>query len=61
MLPVFKNVRERYMAKNYRLDSLRFGTSKAFGKLLNNRFVDDFEKCDHCQYGADLHGQLQIF
>ena len=61
MLAVFKNVRESYMAKHYRLDSLCFVASKAFGKLVNNRLVDDFEKCDHCQYGTDLHGQLQIF
>ena len=43
--PVFKNVGERYTAKNYRPVSLLFVVSKVFEKLVNNRIVDHLEKC----------------
>ena len=45
MIPVFKNVRERSTAENYRPVSLLPVVSKVFGKLVNNRIVDDLEKC----------------
>ena len=45
MIPVFKNVRERSTAKNYRPVSLLPVVSKVFGKLVNNRIVDHVEKC----------------
>ena len=40
MVPVFKNVRERSTAKNYRPVSLLSVVSKIFEKLLNNRIVE---------------------
>ena len=46
MVPVFKDVRKRSRAKNYRPVSLLFVVSKLFEKLVNNRFVDHLEKCD---------------
>ena len=42
VVPVFKNVQERFTAKNYRLFSV---VSKVFEKLINNRIVDHLEKC----------------
>ena len=54
MVPVFKNVGERYTAKNYRPISLLSVVSKVFEKLVNNRIVDHLEKCGLCsdfQYG----------
>ena len=45
MVPVFKNIWERSIAKNYRPVSLLSVISKAFGKLVNNRLVDHLEKC----------------
>ena len=45
VIPVFKNVRERSTAENYRPVSLLPVVSKVFGKLVNNRIVDDLEKC----------------
>ena len=45
MVPVFKNVRERSTAKNYRPVSLLSVVSKVFEKLVNNRIVDHLEKC----------------
>ena len=44
VVPVFKNVRERYTAKNYRPVSLLSVVSKVFEKLVNNRIVDNLEK-----------------
>ena len=44
VVPVFKNVRERSTAKNYRPVSLLFVVSKVFEKLVNNRIVDHLEK-----------------
>ena len=52
--PVFKNVGERYTAKNYRPVSLLFVVSKVFQKLINNSFVDHLEECvlfSDFQYG----------
>ena len=40
MLPVFKNVGERYTAKKYRPFSCLSMFSKVFEKSVNNRFVD---------------------
>ena len=54
MVPVFKNVRERSTAKNYRPFSLFSVVSKIFEKLVNNKIFDHVEKsallCDF-QYG----------
>ena len=54
MVPVFKNVRERSTAKNYRPASLLSVVSKVIEKLVNNRIVDHLEKCNlfsDFQYG----------
>ena len=51
MVPVFKNVGERSTAKNYCPVSLLSVVSKVFQKLVNNRVVDQLEKCEHFQYG----------
>ena len=54
VVTVFKNVGERFKAKNYRPVSLLSVVSKAFEKLVNNRIVDHLEKCDlssDFQYG----------
>ena len=42
---VFKNVGKRSTAKNYRPVSVFFVVSKVFEKLVNNRIVDQLEKC----------------
>ena len=44
VVPVFKNVGERFTTKNYRLVSLLSVVSKFFEKLVNNRIVDNLEK-----------------
>ena len=46
VVPVFKNGRKRSTAKNYLPASLLSVVSKVFEKLLNNRIVDNLEKCD---------------
>ena len=46
VVPVFKNVGERSTAKNYLPVSLRSVVSKVFERLVNNRIVDQLEKCD---------------
>ena len=54
VVPVFKNVGERSTAKNYRPVSLLSAVSKVFEKLVNNRIVDQLEKCgfySDFQYG----------
>ena len=54
MVPVSKNVGERYTAKNYCPVSLLSVVSKVFQKLVNNRIVDHLEKCgcfSDYQYG----------
>ena len=45
MVPVFKNVGERSIAKNYRPVSLLSVVSKVFEKLVNNTIFDQLEKC----------------
>ena len=53
MVPVFKNVGERSIAKNYPV-SLLSVVSKVFEKFVNNRIVDHLEKCglfSDSQYG----------
>ena len=52
--PVFKNVGERSTAKNYCPVSLLSVVRKVFEKLVNNRIVDNLEKCglfSDFQYG----------
>ena len=64
LVPVFKNVKERFLAKNYRPVSLLSVISKVFEKLVNNRFVDYLEKCSHFLFSSmdlGLLNQLQIF
>ena len=54
MVAVFKNVRERYTAKNYHPTNLLSVVSKVFEKLVNNRLFDHLEKCglfSDFQYG----------
>ena len=54
VVPVFKNVKERSTAKNYRPVSLLSVVSKVFEKLVNNKIVDHLEKCglfSDFQYG----------
>ena len=54
MVHVFKNVRERSTAKNYRPVSLLSVVSKVCENLVNNRIVDQLEKCglfSDFQYG----------
>ena len=45
VVPVFKNVGERCIAKRYHFFCLLSVVSKVFGKLVNNRLVDHLEKC----------------
>ena len=54
VVPVFKNVGERSIAKSYHPVSLLSVVSKVFEKLVNNRIVDHLEKCglfSDFQYG----------
>ena len=54
MVPEFNNVGERSTAKNYCSVSLLSVVSKVFQKLVNNRVVDQLEKCElfsDFQYG----------
>ena len=54
VFPVFKNVGERSTAKNYHPVSLLSVVSKVFEKLVNNRIIDQLEKCglfSDFQYG----------
>ena len=54
VVPVFKNVGERSIAKNYCPVILLSVVSKVFEKLVNNRIVDHLEKCglvSDFQYG----------
>ena len=55
MVPEFNNVGERSTAKNYYCSvSLLSVVSKVFQKLVNNRVVDQLEKCElfsDFQYG----------
>ena len=45
VVPVFKNVEERFTVKNYRPVSLLSVVCKVFEKLVNNRIIDHLEKC----------------
>ena len=45
VVPVFKNIGERSTAKNYWPVSLLSAVSKVFEKLVNNKIVDELEKC----------------
>ena len=54
MVSVFRNVGQKSTAKNYRSVSLLSVVSKVFETLVNNRIVDDLEKCglfSDFQYG----------
>ena len=54
VVTVFKNIGERFTAKSYRPVSLLSVVSKVFEKLVNNRIVDQLEKCglfSDFQYG----------
>ena len=54
IVPVFKNVLERSLAKNYCSVSLISVVSKVFESFVNNRLVDQLEKCTllfNSQYG----------
>ena len=44
LVPVYKNVGERSIAKNYDPVSVLFVVSKVLEKLVNNRIVDHLEK-----------------
>ena len=44
VIPVFNNVGERFMAKDYRTVSLLSVVSNIFEKLVKNRLVDRLEK-----------------
>ena len=44
MIPVFKNVGERSISKNYHPVSLLSVVSKVFEKVVNNTIVDHLEK-----------------
>ena len=52
MGPVFKNVWERCLAKNYHPVSFLSVVTIVFGKLVNNRLIDHLEKCN---LFPDLH------
>ena len=54
VVPVFKNVGDRFTTENYHPVSLVSVVSKVFEKLVNNRNVDHLEKCglfSNFQYG----------
>ena len=54
MVPVYKNVEQRTIAKNYHPVSLLSVVIKVFEKYVNNRIVEHLEKCRHFsdfQYG----------
>ena len=55
VVPVLKNVGERSTTKNYHPVSLVSVVIKVFEKLVNNRIVDQLEKC-----GNELFQKLHI-
>ena len=64
MVPVFKNVGEKSIAKNYHPVSLLSVISNVFKKLVNNRSVDHLEKCGLFLISSMVLGllnQLQTF
>ena len=65
VVPKFKNIGERSTAKNYNPVSLLPVISKVFKTLVNNRIVNNLEKC-HLFFQIsgiilDILDQLQIF
>ena len=57
VVSVFNNVGERSTAKNYRPVNVLSVVTKVFEKLVNNRIVDNLEKCgffSDFQYGLGL-------
>ena len=64
VVPVFRNVGERFTIKSYCLVSIISVVSKVFEKLVNNRIIDHLEKCDFFLISSMVLGllsQLQIF
>ena len=64
LVPVFKSVGERSIAKNYDPVSVLFVVSKVLEKLVNNGIVDHLEKCGLFLISSVVLGvlnQLQIF
>ena len=64
VVPVFKNVGKRSIAKIYRPVSVLSVVSKVFEKLVINRIVDHLENCGLFLISSmvlGLHDQLQIF
>ena len=64
LVPVFKNVGERSIAKNYGPVSVLFVASKGLEKRVNNRIVGHLEKCGLFLISSMILGvlnQLQIF
>ena len=65
VVPVFRNVGERYTAENYRPVNLLSVVSKFFEKLVNNRSFGHEEKCvvffQVSSMVLGLLDQLQIF
>ena len=64
MVSVFKNLEERFTAKNYHPITLHSLVSKVFEKLVNNSLVDHLEKCFFFLISCmvlSLLDQLQIF
>ena len=45
MVPLFMNVRERSTVKNYH-PNLLSGVNNGFENIVNDKIVDDLEKCD---------------
>ena len=56
VVPVFKNVGERSIAKNYCPVSLLSVVSKVFEKLVNNGLIDHLEKCEISQLIQNIFG-----
>ena len=65
VVPKFKNIGERSTAKNYNPVSLLSVISKVFKTLVNNRIVNNLEKCrlffQISSIVLDILDQLQIF
>ena len=65
MVPVFKNVGERSIAKNYRRPVSRLSVvSKVLGKHVNNRIVNHLKNFEHFLISSMVLGlldQLQRF
>ena len=64
MVSVFKNLEERFTAKNYHPITLHSLVSKVFEKLVNNSLVDHLDKCSFFMISSlvlGLFDQLQIF